>query len=40
MDVPLTDGDLPRVGGGVGGNPVAEAHNVAYKVLGHTGNAI
>lgn len=34
MDVTPVDGDL------LGENPVVMAHNVAYRVLGHTGNAI
>lgn len=34
MDATLVDDDL------LGENPVAMAHNVAYRVLGHTGNAI
>lgn len=34
MDVTLVDGDL------LGENPVAVAFNVAYRVLGHTGNVI
>lgn len=34
MDVARVDGDF------LGENPLAMAHNVAYRVLGHRGNAI